>query len=173
MEDYIGTAWGQDYYYDLYCGCPVYDKTNMELCFYRFHVPDPIYFNSNFKATIQQIGAVDRDDYFHHAQLLYKNQMANNQVISVDGEPVDFTNIPMLDGRPLLFEREDDWSCCSYFYLDKPMNNLPELMNVWIGQGIWLAALALWENILRKCRFLIDGRKLVWLIIKLRLEWLE
>ena len=59
-----------------------------------------------------------------------KNQMANNQVISVDGEPVDFTNIPMLDGRPLLFEREDDWSCCSYFYLDKPMNNLPELMNV-------------------------------------------
>ena len=56
--------------------------------------------------------------------------MANNQVISVDGEPVDFTNIPMLDGRPLLFEREDDWSCCSYFYLDKPMNNLPELMNV-------------------------------------------
>lgn len=130
VEDYIGTAWGQDYYYDLYCGCPVYDKTNMELCFYRFHVPDPIYFNSNFKATIQQIGAVDRDDYFHHAQLLYKNQMANNQVISVDGEPVDFTNIPMLDGSPLLFEREDDWSCCSYFYLDKPVNNLPELMNV-------------------------------------------
>ena len=129
VEDYIGTAWGQDYYYDLYCGCPVYDKTNMELCFYRFHVPDPIYFNSNFRATIQQIGGVDRDDYFHHAQLLYKNQMADNQVISVDGEDVDFTNIPMLDGRPLLFEREDDWSCCTYFYLDKPESALPGLMD--------------------------------------------
>ena len=76
VEDYIGTAWGQDYYYDLYCGCPVYDKENMELCCYRFHIPDPIYFNSNFKATIQQIGGVDRDDYFHHAQLLYKNKIA-------------------------------------------------------------------------------------------------
>ena len=40
VEDYIGTAWGQDYYYDLYCGCPVYDKENMELCCYRFHIPE-------------------------------------------------------------------------------------------------------------------------------------
>ena len=130
VEDYIGTAWGQDYYYDLYCGCPVYDKENMELCCYRFHIPDPIYFNSNFKATMQQIGGVDRDDYFHHAQLLYKNKIANNQVISVDGDPIDFADIPMLNGIPLLFEREDDWSCCTYFYLDKPENNLPELMDV-------------------------------------------
>ncbi len=142
--------------------------------FLSVHIPDPIYFNSNFKATIQQIGGVDRDDYFHHAQLLYKNKIANNQVISVDGDPIDFTNIPMLDGRPLLFEREDDWSCCTYFYLDKPMNNLPELMNVsdrtkGFGWPPWLYG----KNILRKCRFLIDGRKLVWLIIKLRLEWLE
>ena len=87
----------------------------MELCCYRFHIPDPIYFNSNFKATIQQIGGVDRDDYFHHAQLLYKNKIANNQVISVDGDPIDFADIPMLNGIPLLFEREDDWSCCTYF----------------------------------------------------------
>ena len=36
----------------------------------------------------------------------------------------------MLDGRPLLFEREDDWSCCTYFYLDSPVNDLPELMDV-------------------------------------------
>ena len=55
--------------------------------------------------------------------------MADNQVISVDGETVDFTNIPMLDGRPLLFEREDDWSCCTYFYLDKPESALPRLMD--------------------------------------------
>ncbi|MRM88604.1 DUF2961 domain-containing protein [Faecalicatena contorta] len=130
VEDYIGTAWGQDYFYDLYCGCPVYDKSYMELCCYRLHIPDPIYFNTDFRATIQQIGGVDRDDYFHHAQLLYKNQAADNRIISVDGEEVDFADIPMLDGRPLLFEREDDWSCCTYFYLDSPVNDLPELMDV-------------------------------------------
>ena len=62
--------------------------------------------------------------------MLYKNKIANNQVISVDGDPIDFADIPMLNGIPLLFEREDDWSCCTYFYLDKPENNLPELMDV-------------------------------------------
>ena len=56
--------------------------------------------------------------------------MAGSQVVSVDGEVVDFTDIPMLDGRPLLFEREDDWSCCTYFYLDRPENSLPDLMDV-------------------------------------------
>lgn len=129
VEDYVGTAWGQDYFYDQYCGCPVYDKSNMELCCYRLHIPDPIYFDKNFRATIQQIGGVDRDDYFHHAQLEYKNKIAKNTVYSVDQEAIDFMDIPMLDGRPLLFEREDDWSCCSYFYLDKPENTLPPLMN--------------------------------------------
>ena len=52
------------------------------------------------------------------------------RIISVDGDPIDFADIPMLNGIPLLFEREDDWSCCTYFYLDKPENNLPELMDV-------------------------------------------
>ena len=36
--------------------------------YHASRVPDPIYFNSNFKATIQQIGAVDRDDYFHQCR---------------------------------------------------------------------------------------------------------
>jgi D-arabinan exo alpha-(1,3)/(1,5)-arabinofuranosidase (non-reducing end) len=26
-----------------------------------------------------------------------------------------------------LFERQDDWSCCTYFYLDRPDNDLPPL----------------------------------------------
>lgn len=130
VEDYVGTAWGQDYFYDSYCGCPVYDKEHMELSCYRLHIPDPIYFENDFRAVIQQIGAVDRDDYFHHAQLYYKGEMNNQSLYSVDNEKVNFKDIPMLDGRPLLFEREDDWSCCSYFYLESPESNLPDLMPV-------------------------------------------
>lgn len=91
----------------------------------------------------------------------------------MDGEPVDFTNIPMLDGRPLLFEREDDWSCCSYFYLDKPMNNLPELMNVSDRTRDLVGRPGFMGKYPQEMPLLIDGRKLVWLIIKLRLEWLE
>lgn len=33
VEDYIGTAWGQDYYYDLYCGCPVYVRQTWNYAF--------------------------------------------------------------------------------------------------------------------------------------------
>lgn len=29
-----------------------------------------------------------------------------------------------------LFERQDDWSSCAYFYLDKPTSNLPPLAPV-------------------------------------------
>lgn len=29
-----------------------------------------------------------------------------------------------------LFEREDDWSSCAYFYLDRPENGLPRLAPV-------------------------------------------
>ena len=32
-----------------------------------------------------------------------RNKIANNQVISVDGDPIDFADIPMLNGIPLLF----------------------------------------------------------------------
>ena len=29
-----------------------------------------------------------------------------------------------------LFERQDDWSSCAYFYLDRPENDLPALLPV-------------------------------------------
>jgi len=29
-----------------------------------------------------------------------------------------------------LFERQDDWSSCAYFYLDRPENGLPALAPV-------------------------------------------
>ena len=55
-EDYIGTAWGQGQYAHRYQGCPLADEKNKQWSFYRFHVPDPIYFENNFSITFQQIG---------------------------------------------------------------------------------------------------------------------
>ena len=92
--------------------------------------------------------------------MLYKNKIANNQVISVDGDPIDFADLPMLDGIPVLFEREDDWSVAVLFFsLDKPENNLPELMDVSERTtGLVMPALALWENIYRQgCAAVLVG----------------
>ncbi len=38
-------------------------------------------------------------------------------------EPVEST-----DEQSFNFEREDDWSSCAYFDLDRPESNLPDLM---------------------------------------------
>lgn len=55
-EDYIGTAWGQGQYAHLYQGSPVADERNMRWCFYRYHIPDPVYFRRDIRVTMQQIG---------------------------------------------------------------------------------------------------------------------
>jgi hypothetical protein len=59
-EDYIGTAWGQGRYDHLYQGCPIAEHEKMQYCFYRYHVPDPIYFRESVRVTIHQIGCWDR-----------------------------------------------------------------------------------------------------------------
>src|SRR3712207_5588913 len=55
-EDYTGTAWGQGQYANLYQGSPVADERAMRWCFYRYHVPDPVYFQRDVRVTMQQIG---------------------------------------------------------------------------------------------------------------------
>jgi hypothetical protein len=129
-EDYVGTAWGQDYFYDLYSGSPIYDKTRMEICWYRYHIPDPIYFHEDIQVYMQQIGGVDGDDYARISLLLYNQITKGAEYISVNGDLIDFKNLPNIYGVPNLFERSDDWSSCAYFYLDKPISNLPDIMPV-------------------------------------------
>ena len=58
-EDYLGTAWGQGQYSHLYQGCTLCDHEKGQYAFYRFHVPDPIYFYEDIRVTMQQIGCWD------------------------------------------------------------------------------------------------------------------
>lgn len=59
-EDYFGSAWGYEKAYSalytgvpkLTAGWPVGGRHSM----YRFHIPDPIYFEQDFRATIQALG---------------------------------------------------------------------------------------------------------------------
>jgi hypothetical protein len=55
-EDYIGSAWGQGKFAHRYQGCPVADEQKAEWVFYRFHVPDPVYFERDCRVVLSQIG---------------------------------------------------------------------------------------------------------------------
>lgn len=125
VEDYVSTAWGQDYYYDLYHGSQIYDKENMEIACYRFHIPDPIYFHDNIRVTIQQIGGIDTNDELNKAKFYFYETTTGYEYESVNGGKINFPEIDGKNVMPELFEREDDWSCCTYFYFERPENDLP------------------------------------------------
>lgn len=123
-EDYIGTGWGQGPYSNLYQGCNYADGVKNWWSFYRLHVPDPVWFHKECRVTIQQIGcwAPDNSKQMHEAgRTIYK---AGPGRVVVDMSPGG--NLPKYG----LFERQDDWSACAYFYLDKPTNGLPPLTPV-------------------------------------------
>jgi hypothetical protein len=128
-EDYIGTAWGQGQYANRYQGCPLADAKNRQWSFYRYHVPDPIYFQTQCKVTLQQIGG-ESTDFVRRL----KKKGAVLKPVSVAGDKfhklLEMNPVPdlMSDGFPqgwTNYYREDDVSATAYFYFDKPANALP------------------------------------------------
>ena len=131
-EDYIGTGWGQGIFYNDYAGCLLANKDTAGWAFYRYHVPDPIYFKTHIKVTLQQIGGNRKDKVIElqhqHVPMipvaiddqkrvnpLYKK----DSIVQLDtpGLPEGFAN----------FYRSDDVSATAYFYLDKPGGTVPPL----------------------------------------------
>lgn len=114
-EDYVGTAWGQGAFAHDYQGSPIADEKNLRWCFYRYHIPDPIYFYKDIRITVQQIGYLaphSRPAIVENKRRLYR---AGPGRVEMDTSK---------DGK---FERDDDWSSCTYFYLATPENRLPPL----------------------------------------------
>lgn len=115
-EDYIGTAWGQGQYAHQHQGCPIADEKAMRWCFYRYHIVDPVFFHRDIRVTVQQIGYLaphSRPAIVESSRKLYR---AGPGLVEMDVTK---------DGK---FEREDDWSSCAYFYLDRTASGLPPLM---------------------------------------------
>ena len=91
----------------------------MRYGFYRFHVPDPVYFRKEARVTIQQIG------YYGVTEMGPLQVTGEKYVVAGPGtSPLD------LKTPNQLFERQDDWSAVAYFYLDRPENGLPALAPV-------------------------------------------
>jgi len=131
-EDYIGTGWGQGEFYNDFAGCLFANKDSTGWAFYRYHVPDPIFFKTDIKVTLQQMGGnrkelvsalqnkgvplipVAIDDLTKINPLYKKDSLVK---LDTPGLPDGFSN----------FYRSDDVSATAYFYLDKPVSSLPIL----------------------------------------------
>ncbi len=131
-EDYIGTAWGMGKFINRFQGCLIADTKDKEWAFYRYHIPDPVYFHEDILVAIQQIGGGPKKEV---AKLVAKG--APVKLISVDS-PDKFYKLLEMNPEPDIhdkdfpegwvnFYRVDDWSAMSYFYLDNPVDDLPAL----------------------------------------------
>ncbi|HWK50045.1 MAG TPA: glycoside hydrolase family 172 protein [Steroidobacter sp.] len=102
-EDYVGLGWCVQRTPYLYHGASLVSKgpaANMAgpVSMYRWHLADPIYWHESIRVTIQQIGVV----------------------ITPQTAPRSFEGY--LD---CLRERQDDWSCCTFWYQPTPAEPLP------------------------------------------------
>ncbi|HTK22344.1 MAG TPA: glycoside hydrolase family 172 protein, partial [Mucilaginibacter sp.] len=132
-EDYIGTGWGEGTFTNMYQGCMIADTGKRQYTFYRFHIPDAVYFNNNFKATIQEIGGGTNDEV---KAIVSKGTPLKPVTIAGDkgftrllDHPQELADSDFPKGW-VNFYRVDDYSATAYFYLDKPESNLKELVSV-------------------------------------------
>ncbi|WCL55571.1 glycoside hydrolase family 172 protein [Gimibacter soli] len=104
-EDYVGLSWGIQQTPFLYHGANWREKDDMAdtgaVSMYRWHFPDPIYWQSDIRLTIQQIG---------HSPGAGANSIAEYQAE--------------------LYERQDDWSIATFWYETLPSAPLPPLPDV-------------------------------------------
>jgi Protein of unknown function (DUF2961) len=132
-EDYIGSAWNLGPFSQLYQGATIVDKQKKQYAFYRYHVPDPIYFQTDCRVTIQQMGGAGRD--LIRAISKAGGKVKPVSVMTAKGliKLLDDPSYPGLfdDKFPadewVNFYRIDNYSATAYFYLDKPEDNLPAL----------------------------------------------
>lgn len=120
-EDYIGTGYGQGAYAHRYQGAPIADHERQRYAFYRYHVVDPVYFRTDARVTIQQIGFLWSNDGTPEKPVMPPLYRAGE-----GRKELDLKKLPQVN----LFERADDWSSCAYFYLDKSGGVLPKIAPV-------------------------------------------
>ena len=134
-EDYIGTAWGQGAFINRYTGCLTANDSLDKWSFYRYHVPDPVYFSEGIKVTMQQIGgnmkSIVQDMQEKKVPLIpiTVDDMAKNgkQIFLYEKDKVTILKEKDLPENWTNFYRSDDVSATSLFYLDAPSSKLPTL----------------------------------------------
>jgi hypothetical protein len=131
-EDFAGSGWGLGTFAHMYQGSPVADEQRHQWAFYRYHIPDAVYFHKSCRVAMQVLGG---------APVAELKQLAAN---GVPFEAATVGNekgmIKLLEQNPVpklsdlkdsdgfvVFYREIDYSATAYFYLDAPSHDLPPL----------------------------------------------
>jgi len=134
-EDYIGTAYGQGEFFNRHQGALVTDNSRRHWTFYRLHVPDPVYFRTDARVTIQQMGGSSKKSVL---DMLAKG--VEIKPVSIQSDDTGLT--PLIEGeRDLVadatlpdgwtnFYRRDDVSAVAFFYLDQPVSELPPIQPI-------------------------------------------
>ena len=134
-EDYAGTAWELGEFASRFHGALLVDNDNRRWIFYRYHVPDPVYFHQDIRVTIQQLGGA----YHREVREMLKagipidpvSVMTDDEMILLKErtEPFDFDD-PKYDDAWTNIYRRDDVCAVALFYLDQPVNALPPIAPV-------------------------------------------
>ena len=134
-EDWIGTAWGQKKFAQRTTGCPIHDLDTKSWCFYRYHVDDPVFFDTDCRVTLQNMGGISgaklkqlaaRGAKFQAVTVSSEQGLVN--LLEMD-EPWALDD-PRIGDKWTNFWRQDDLSATAYFYLDSPTNDLPALQSL-------------------------------------------
>lgn len=125
-EDYIGTAWNLGTFAQRYQGCTIADKKKGIYAFYRYHIPDPIYFREACRVTIQQIGGGGREQIRQilkdGGRLKVVSVMSDTALIKILEQPQfpAVTDDRFPKDAWTNFYRLDHYSSTAYYYLDQP-----------------------------------------------------
>ena len=79
-EDLVGSAWGLGRFDHLYQGCVLDQVRNGVWGFYRYHVPDPVYFHSDIRVTLQQMSGADSKHILDNIKPENYPEMVNGHV---------------------------------------------------------------------------------------------
>ncbi len=128
LEDYVGTAWGMGAHTAPYQGAPliVAPPTNVSsppakpdfVGFYRWHLPDPLIFQREMKATIQQIGALMVPKGEAHLVETFEKRYALAGNGWIMGEALGSNRLHAFS----LAERSDDYSAAAFVYARTPQS---------------------------------------------------
>jgi hypothetical protein len=132
-EDYIGTGWGQAIFTGRFQGCTLADEKSGQYGFYRYHLPDPVYFHRDIRVTISQLGGENRS----RVDAMMKKGVPVNPVAMdddgkwinlLDPKPRNLMDVKTKSSDPgTIYARQDDVSAVALFYLDSPESHLPAL----------------------------------------------
>ena len=134
-EDYIGTAWGQGAYINRFQGAPIASwDVEGRWTFYRFHIPDPIFFSRDIEVSLQMIGGARKNIVLGLQKkgaplipvTIDPGSRTNFQQLLTKEPPVPLSDPSLPDGHTN-FYRSDDVAAVTYFYLDRPEGVLPPI----------------------------------------------